>query len=460
MINYTIDERIYFIPKQQCLDNNNKAIEYLERVNDTLVMLFDLIESSENSFFLGEKAQKNLYDNGQMDINDLISFRNNNPELKEYISDSSMTLLMASLDFKINGRRHNYFKTLSFEEQFFGNRENDYEYMEDTKKAYNFDNRDVKTLDSLNRNTPLSLNDSFIDKLKLIGSINYRLSDNSKHFLLTNGDFSSKLIRVDILDKSVSIPVIPTLFPVKLVGIKYDDHALSEIEEIKTVSEAYNKANNDFGTYLFFGNDIDNGTLEEIKCPPARFYYYLKTLNDIAEYLSVCSETEIIKLTGKFGCPKDCVFKNSLCKAKSQIVLKLAGLFGCNSSCESSSTLRCKLLMCYRAWNDDEKNQSKRQFKFHLKPSTNDGEDDSDEDTIRIYFDYDESKRRIIIGMINSHGIPCDTSKKLNKAQKGINQGRNFNLKPCLHIDENNLKGWLNKNGTPYCDYFVDNFYK
>jgi hypothetical protein len=75
--------------------------------------------------------------------------------------------------------------------------------------------------------------------------------------------------------------------------------------------------------------------MQSQNCPPDRIYYYLKTLNDIVDYI-VNHPTEIIKLTSLFKCrdKKYC----STCATTGYLIWILARLFGCKCSCESGGT--------------------------------------------------------------------------------------------------------------------------
>jgi hypothetical protein len=97
--------------------------------------------------------------------------------------------------------------------------------------------------------------------------------------------------------------------------------------------------------------------------------------------------------------------------------------------------------MYYRTWNNDATVQTKQEFKLHLKPS----EKDNDEGVSRIYFNWDDSKKQIIIGMITQHPANCKT---LQNFQSNGNRGK------CQYT-RNIVK---NTDGTPYCAHFIDSY--
>jgi hypothetical protein len=68
------------------------------------------------------------------------------------------------------------------------------------------------------------------------------------------------------------------------------------------------RAQDDFSDSLIFGNDIDRGVKERNRCagPPAKVYYYLKTLSEVTD----------IKRTAHPDCP----------------LVLLARMYGCNCS--------------------------------------------------------------------------------------------------------------------------------
>jgi hypothetical protein len=454
VINYFLDERVLSLPVKD--RSNNAAIdtENAERFLEQIYTLVNLYNSSQASIFLSKDARYRLDTIGRLRYNDfdklfrdIKKVNHNNLALDFYINKhkSMMTFKKSVIGYD----RNSFFKTLSFEDQFFKEnigdpcqRETDMKTnMNTAKKSFSFMTTNDPIIESLKVKSLMkgvSPDAVFEDMLKLVASINNTIDNDDGHFIITNGNFDCEIITMNLLAAAQKT------IAVKLFGLKNQNIKNKKQISLQTFLDVYHQANNDFN-HLIFSNDIKsavaaNGSIfdsasSKIKCAPERLYYYLKTLNNIADYLAKYADAQIKTIAARLHCPKSdyCDFsKTGLCASKNQIVLKLASFLGCNCSCESTGTLTCSYLMYCRTW---DAGNSKRPFRFHLKPST----DDNDENTVRIYFDWDDNRRKILVGMIEAHPVSCLTLQN-NHDQFGC-----FYKTTITH----------DKQGIPLCTQFV-----
>jgi hypothetical protein len=141
---------------------------------------------------------------------------------------------------------------------------------------------------------------------------------------------------------------------------------------VATVAEAVGRASEGFSRELIFGRDVANSikSLAESAGPPDKVYEYLKTLAEMTE----------VRRNGGLG--KDLI-----------VWLRERGI---NASGESETIRNSTVEMRRRTWDDGEQI---RQFEKHLKPS--DGT--SPDKCVRIYFEYDESRKVTIVGYVGRH---------------------------------------------------------
>lgn len=152
-----------------------------------------------------------------------------------------------------------------------------------------------------------------------------------------------------------------------------DAHDDAEEEDIGTVREAVDLARSRFSDELQFGSDVEAGvvTLDPSAGPPGKVYRYLALLASLTRS----------KRSGPSLGATD---------------LKWLLDRGATGSKESDTIRTDKSKMKKRRWNDGE---GERQFDNHLKPS----DQTANDLCVRIYFDWDEVRRKVVIGWVGRH---------------------------------------------------------
>jgi hypothetical protein len=141
---------------------------------------------------------------------------------------------------------------------------------------------------------------------------------------------------------------------------------------VTTVLEAILRAKVENAAELVFGDDVEDGstTLASDAGPPERVYDYLTTLAEMTRRRRASS-------------------------LGTDMILWLRGQ-GLKASNESETTLNSASEMRKRTWHDG---QARRPFEQHLKPS----EGTSPDRCVRIYFYYDEDKKKTVVGWVGRH---------------------------------------------------------
>jgi hypothetical protein len=139
-----------------------------------------------------------------------------------------------------------------------------------------------------------------------------------------------------------------------------------------TVAEAVERAREQAGKHLLFGEDVQSGieSLVADAGPPDKILQYLKHLRDLGAALE----------TGNLG----------------TTTIQWLRDRGVNASGESDTVRRAAVEMRKRTWHDGIQ---RRPFELHLKPNDN----ASPDRCARIYFDYDQSRRCIVVGWVGRH---------------------------------------------------------
>lgn len=142
---------------------------------------------------------------------------------------------------------------------------------------------------------------------------------------------------------------------------------------VETVSDAVNLAKKRFCGELEFGADVEAGigSLDPSAGPPGKVFRYLSLLAELAREKRASASigaTDLRWLQDR----------------------------GASGSKESDTIRNDKAKMKKRRWNDGD---GERQFDSHLKPSDQTAADLC----VRIYFDWDEVRRRIVVGWIGRH---------------------------------------------------------
>ncbi len=157
-------------------------------------------------------------------------------------------------------------------------------------------------------------------------------------------------------------------------NISSEDQAIPPESEpsIHTVVDAVEAATDNFATELIFGDDVIHGAndLAEDAGPPDKVYDYLRTLAEMTR----------ARNTGGLG--KD-------------VIIWLTEN-GARASNESETVLNSNVEMNKRTWSDG---RGRRRFERHLKPTDR----TSPDRCVRIYFDYDESIGKTIVGWVGRH---------------------------------------------------------
>lgn len=141
-----------------------------------------------------------------------------------------------------------------------------------------------------------------------------------------------------------------------------------------TVRSAVERAREEFGDALTFGDDVAIGieTLEPTAGPPRKILDGLERLHDLA--------SELRRRSGHLGVS----------------ILEWLRCNGFDASGESAGTRNNRKEMLKRTWHDGH---TRRPFELHLKPTngTHPGR------CARIYFAWDRVREKIIIGWVGQH---------------------------------------------------------
>jgi hypothetical protein len=154
----------------------------------------------------------------------------------------------------------------------------------------------------------------------------------------------------------------------------------AEADEVKpqdeppptTVAEAVDQARNKYAVELVFGDDVWAGVraLAPDAGPPEK----------VAQYLATLSEMSAARRAGTLG-------KSAIMWLRDR---------GVTTSAESETVKNSSTEMAKRTWRDGV---GRRAFEFHLKPN----EAVAPDRCVRIYFDYDEKRGKVIVGWVGRH---------------------------------------------------------
>lgn len=152
-----------------------------------------------------------------------------------------------------------------------------------------------------------------------------------------------------------------------------DDEVAPEVDvPPETVLDAVKKSRRQHRDYLVFGDDVSDGVgaLAENAGPPDKLFNYFEGLTKLAE----------ARRSGALGAT----------------MIKWLRNRGHDASGESDTIRNSDAEMQKRTWHDGK---SRRRFEMHLKP--NDGA--SPDRCARIYFDWDDRARKVVIGWVGRH---------------------------------------------------------
>jgi hypothetical protein len=157
----------------------------------------------------------------------------------------------------------------------------------------------------------------------------------------------------------------------------WQDNSVGNLEPVtdtppSTVTEAVAQARRQFTGQIRFGRQVDE-SIEQLNPeagPPDKVFDYLAALAELSE----------IRSSGPLG--------NSMLQWLSER--------GVSVSAESETTRKNKREMLRRTWDDGV---TPREFDLHLKPS----EGTSPDRCVRIYFDWDDTTKRIVVGYVGRH---------------------------------------------------------
>ncbi|GHT53404.1 hypothetical protein FACS1894106_4220 [Spirochaetia bacterium] len=210
------------------------------------------------------------------------------------------------------------------------------------------------------------------------------------HYLLTR-DTQLKKVNIvafiDEIDKERTNNAIPNDIQnpyneeveiADIVNLLVDNRPVYE-----SVDDAYKKAKEEFKEYLVFGKDVEKGikTIRESSGPPNKIFAYLQTLKEFA----------LLKINTKNELNDDIVLLKAL---------------GCDCSDEGIEKHEDSKVKENRTW--DNGSGEKKIFWKHLKPATFNRRKDTEKRTrtVRIFFDWDVEKKKVIIGWIGCHPNP------------------------------------------------------
>jgi hypothetical protein len=162
------------------------------------------------------------------------------------------------------------------------------------------------------------------------------------------------------------------------LALRWKDAAPDDIEPNvetppSTVEEAVLVAMEKFDSTLIFGGAVDEGilTVAPDAGPPEKILSYLGALSDLTAE----------KRKGPLG----------------TTAIKWLESRGIIASGESETVLNSPAEQKVRSWDDGA--GARRAFNFHLKPS----EATSPDRCVRVYFEYDEKRSKIIVGWVGKH---------------------------------------------------------
>jgi hypothetical protein len=139
-----------------------------------------------------------------------------------------------------------------------------------------------------------------------------------------------------------------------------------------SLEEAIEKARTLFAGSLVFGDDVDRGVadLASHAGPPDKVFGYLQALADLVQ----------ARRGGPLG----------------RSTVQWLAERNVEASTESETVTRNRTDMNRRVWHDGT---ARRQFEMHLKPN----ESTHPDQCVRIYFDWDEPSRQVIVGWVGRH---------------------------------------------------------
>jgi hypothetical protein len=375
MINLTIHDSVFAVPAES--GDMPLEKETIERYFCGIEDLISLSEDAEYSVFISRHTNDNLDD--QSPAQNYTSLRRRigkikkeYPDFLKFPYDKLSKLLPADQRTK----RNDIFGTFFFEDQFFSD-----VYQSDVVELLN--NLTVESDVADNFDVPETLRGSFIRLLKEIANLNAVTHTTHNHFIIVNGNYEKEPVGIGVLhDASVVCPVV-------CVGVNMIGEFKIEAEMFETVEDACKEAKEQFKN-LTFGPDVDPGiaTLAADAGPPDRIYFYLEVLDTIAEHRNRRQNI------GSFLAlaPESAQKRGYLRKLGDILLIKS---FGCDCGDHGASNAYIT------AWSDG---QSVRPFRLHLRPSTVPsfpGEQKSR--TVRIYFDWDDRQKKIVVGWIGKH---------------------------------------------------------
>ena len=222
--------------------------------------------------------------------------------------------------------------------------------------------------------------DKINEQILKIGILNNVIYKNiSKHFLLKNEDDNVKNFKINNVRFSI-------------MNFRYNENTMNLMVQIKNINNVINKSIKTYNTVndvycsneinrvnIIYGADVLIGldTIEETAGPPDRIMAYIKTLEEFTEY-----------------------------KKNTKILLddnNILQVLGCICTEEYKNVMMDDRAIKERMF--DTGSNEKKPFTLHLKPSTIPKylENNEKKRTVRIYFYWDETIQKIIIGWIGKH---------------------------------------------------------
>jgi hypothetical protein len=378
MNNYTIDVNIFLLNEDEFLKADKKRRRTLvTKVCRAIDGYMTLCDSLDNSVFFPEFRSNEFLQ--KLENNAFVKY---NEEIEQLLSDG----LYSYRDDKI--------KLQDIKNKY---RSEDGEHQRDWRQSFNnqFDILNIPCLEiELPKNPENTIRktygENFIRTLSSLAFLNKFIYDNEpgRHLFVYHG-LDEKLTVKSIFKKEISLgddlrkwvgekPKNDDLYKIIYKSNWFEGTVKKKsVKGIKetalkfaSLAEAVEKARDDFSDNLIFGNDIDRGVKgrNEKAGPPAKVYYYLKTLSEITG----------IKRTVHPDCP----------------LVLLARMYGCNCSGQNGA----------ETYDDGN---GKSGFVDHLKPADSESyrvyHVDEGKECIRIFFKWSEETKKTILGWIGAH---------------------------------------------------------
>jgi hypothetical protein len=358
MINYSIDTSIFTPPdiptnNQYVPLNENNDFKYqIDKYNDKIKNVENLINTEGVSVYLFQFT-KVIIDN-------------------EYITQVNRCGFPMDITKKKLQKIDSYYSPDPDSSNYPNGKK--YHFVEDKLKIENLKCKSTSFVPIIqNKKNDISeVDDGFIK----IGLLNYFVYNNDNFHFLIRGETKKYSIKCDKLSFTLNkSPQEIELINLNVNVLNIFDISCIKEPQFKTVLDAYKKAKEMFSDFIIFGNDIEKGinTIELDAGPPDRIFAYLQTLKEYSEF----------KINNKTDFTHD-YFISAL---------------GCDCSFEKPEHMQNENVKNDRMF--DNGNNEKAVFSLHLKPSTFPRYERTK--TVRIYFLWDDTHKKVIVGWIGNH---------------------------------------------------------